>query len=109
MYKRQLIIGTDCPALATDHLREAAQALRDGHDAVVIPAEDGGYVLIGLRRPAPALFSDMIWSTSEVMEETRRRIAALGLAWQELPPLWDVDRPQDLPRLRMLAPELLIG
>jgi uncharacterized protein len=102
-----LIIGTDCPALTTDHLRDAAQVLRAGRDAVVIPAEDGGYVLIGLTRPVPALFSDMIWSTSEVMGETRRRMAAQGLRWRELPPLWDVDRPEDLARMRMLDTGLL--
>jgi uncharacterized protein len=102
-----LIIGTDCPALTPDHLRDAAQVLRAGRDAVAIPAEDGGYVLIGLTRPVPALFSDMIWSTSEVMEETRRRMAGHGLRWQELVPLWDVDRPEDLPRMRMLDAGLL--
>jgi len=102
-----LIIGTDAPALTPDHLRDAAQALRGGGDAVVIPAEDGGYVLIGLARPTPSLFTGMIWSTSEVMADTRRRIAAARLAALELAPLWDVDRPEDLTRLRAFAPELL--
>ncbi|MFZ4539667.1 TIGR04282 family arsenosugar biosynthesis glycosyltransferase, partial [Propionivibrio sp.] len=48
-----LLIGTDCPALQTAHLAAAAKLLRDGHDAVFIPAEDGGYVLVGLRCPQP--------------------------------------------------------
>ena len=69
-----LVIGTDCPALTSDHLRTAADILRGGTDAVVIPAEDGGYVLIGMRAPEPALFSDMRWSTPDVMDETRRRL-----------------------------------
>jgi rSAM/selenodomain-associated transferase 1 len=94
-----LVIGTDCPALTSGHLVDAAIALREGLDAVVIPAEDGGYVLIGLRRPEPALFADMTWSTDTVMTETRARIARLGLAVRELPPLWDVDRPEDLERM----------
>jgi rSAM/selenodomain-associated transferase 1 len=102
-----LIIGTDAPALTPEHLRHAAQALRGGRDAVVIPAEDGGYVLIGLARPTASLFTGMTWSTSEVMAETRRRIAAARLAALELAPLWDVDRPEDLARLRAFAPEVL--
>ena len=95
-----LVIGTDCPALATDHLRTAADILRGGADAVAIPAEDGGYALIGTRVPQPALFSDMRWSTPDVIEETRRRLRALGLSWQEPVTLWDVDVPQDLARLK---------
>lgn len=94
-----LVIGTDCPALIPDHLRAAAQALRDC-DAVVIPAADGGYVLIGLRRPQPALFAAMEWSTAAVMADTRRRLRALGLSWRELDTLWDVDTPADLDRLQ---------
>jgi uncharacterized protein len=95
-----LVIGTDCPALMPAHLRQAAQILRDGSDAVVCPAEDGGYVLIGMRRPLPALFARMQWSTDGVMEETRQRMRYHKLAWQEPVTLWDVDQPQDLPKLR---------
>jgi rSAM/selenodomain-associated transferase 1 len=95
-----LVIGTDCPALGPSHLREAADALRAGSDAVIIPAEDGGYVLIGLRRPQPVLFAGMPWGTDGVMAETRCRAEQLGLALRELQPLWDVDVPADLERLR---------
>jgi rSAM/selenodomain-associated transferase 1 len=95
-----LVIGTDCPALTDKHLRAAADVLRGGTDAVVFPAEDGGYVLIGARRPLPALFSDMRWGSAAVMAETRRRLASSGLAWQEPVTLWDVDVPEDLMRLR---------
>jgi glycosyltransferase A (GT-A) superfamily protein (DUF2064 family) len=77
--------------------------LRGGSDAVVYPAEDGGYVLIGMRRPVPALFAGMSWSTTEVMAETRRRMRYHRLAWQEPVTLWDVDVPEDLPRLRGLG------
>jgi hypothetical protein len=94
-----LLIGTDCPALRPHDLREAAQALCDGHDAVLGPAEDGGYVLVGLRSPQPALFSGMVWSTPSVMAETRARARGLGLRVMELETLWDVDLPADLPRL----------
>jgi uncharacterized protein len=95
-----VVIGTDCPTLTPAHLHEAAQVLRDGTDAVVIPAEDGGYVLIGSRRPQPGLFHGMTWSTDTVMAETRRRLARDGLTWQEPALLWDVDRPEDIARLR---------
>jgi uncharacterized protein len=95
-----IVIGTDCPALEAKHLRGSADALREGADAVIIPAEDGGYVLIGLRQPRPDLFADMPWGTGTVMAETRRRAAELGLAVREHAPLWDVDVPDDLERLR---------
>lgn len=95
-----LLIGTDCPALQPAHLRAAAQALLSGSDAVFHPAEDGGYALIGLRQPQPALFEQMRWSTAEVMQASRERAAAQGLSLVELETLWDVDLPEDLPRLR---------
>jgi uncharacterized protein len=95
-----LVIGTDCPALTSGHLRAAADILRGGTDAAIIPAEDGGYALIGLRSPVPALFSEMHWSAPTVMDETRRRLKYLGLTWREPVTLWDLDRPEDLERLR---------
>jgi uncharacterized protein len=98
-----LVIGTDCPAMMPAHLRKAADVLRGGADAVVYPAEDGGYVLIGMRKPVPSLFAGMNWSTSGVMEETRQRLRYLRLTWQEPMTLWDVDVPEDLPRLRGLG------
>jgi uncharacterized protein len=98
-----LVIGTDCPVLTPDHLRTAANILRGGTDAVAIPAEDGGYALIGMRASEPALFSAMRWSTPEVMEETRHRLRALGLSWEEPVTLWDVDVPADLERLEAVG------
>src|SRR5581483_9658622 len=68
-----LVIGTDCPVLTVEHLREAADAL-NGCDVVIAPAEDGGYVLIGMRQPQPALFARMHWGVGTVMQDTRRRI-----------------------------------
>jgi uncharacterized protein len=94
-----IVVGTDCPALTPEHLRAAAQALVDGIDVVVIPVDDGGYGLIGMQRPQPALFEGMTWSTSSVMAETRRRLSRLGLSWREPARLWDVDVPADLERL----------
>jgi rSAM/selenodomain-associated transferase 1 len=103
-----LVIGTDCPALTSDHLRTAADILRGGADAVVVPAEDGGYALIGMRRAQPSLFCNMSWSTPDVMDETRQRLRQLGLSWQEPVTLWDVDVPADLERLRDIGLQDLI-
>jgi rSAM/selenodomain-associated transferase 1 len=104
-----LVIGTDCPALTPDHLRMAAEDLRGGIDVVILPVDDGGYALIGMRRPQPALFSAMSWSSETVMPETRRRLRQCGLAWRELAQLWDVDVPEDLERLRRAGLAKLIG
>ncbi|HEX9181487.1 MAG TPA: TIGR04282 family arsenosugar biosynthesis glycosyltransferase [Burkholderiales bacterium] len=93
-----ILIGTDCPALSPQHLSAAADALA-GNEAVFTPAEDGGYVLIGLRRAAPAVFEDISWGSAEVVEQTRHRLTGLGWRWEEMPPLWDLDRPRDLERL----------
>lgn len=101
-----IVIGTDCPAITADDLRSAALALGQGNDAVLTPAEDGGYVLIGGNRPLPELFADMTWSTPRVMADTRARIARHGLRAHELPVLWDVDEPADLARLEKLFPDL---
>lgn len=97
-----LVVGTDCPALTPADLQAAAQQLCAGHDAVVQPAEDGGYVLIGLRAPCWPVFDGVAWSTEQVMPQTRTRLAAQGLRWCEAPTLWDVDVPADLPRLHTL-------
>jgi rSAM/selenodomain-associated transferase 1 len=99
-----LVIGTDCPALGAAQLRESARALGD-NDAVVIPAEDGGYVLIGMKTPAPEAFAGVDWGSARVMAQTRQRLAALGWRWHEADPLWDVDLPQDLDRLYANYPD----
>lgn len=97
-----LLVGTDCPVLTPDHLRSCATTLRD-HDAVFLPVEDGGYVLVGLRRPVPGIFTGMTWSTPTVMAETRARLRDLGLSWVEPQTLWDVDEIADLDRCRALG------
>ena len=90
-----LLMGTDCPQLTAGILRDAAAHLAQ-HDAVLIPVADGGYVLLGLRAPCPALFSEMAWSTPAVAAETLRRLAALGLNVWLGPTLHDIDEPADL-------------
>ena len=98
--KHAICIGTDCPALTVRHLHDAAAALRAGHDAVISPAEDGGYTLIGLARHEPRLFTGISWSSDQVMRQTRERLRDCGLRWLELETLWDIDRPEDWQRLQ---------
>jgi rSAM/selenodomain-associated transferase 1 len=93
-----LFIGTDCPALDAAMLERAAQQLIE-HNAVLIPSTDGGYVLLGLRRFHPAVFTGILWSSAIVTAQTRSRLAALGWRWVELPALTDIDEPQDLSAL----------
>ncbi len=102
---RALLVGSDVPPMTPDYLRAADTALAEGYDAVLGPAEDGGYVLIGLRRVVPDLFEHVRWSDPDVLAVTRTRIACLGWRHFELPTLWDVDRPQDLKREPM--PEII--
>ena len=93
--RRALLIGTDAPALDAHYLRQTCLAL-DHADAVFGPAFDGGYALVGLRRPVQGLFDGMAWSTDAVMAQTRRRLTKAGASWAELPMLYDVDEPADL-------------
>ena len=98
--RHAVLIGGDCVSLGMAELRAGFDLLAAGWDAVIGPAADGGYVLIGLRRRCPALFRGIVWSTPAVLAATRRRFRRAGVDWAELPPGWDVDTPADLRRLR---------
>ncbi|WP_245969742.1 TIGR04282 family arsenosugar biosynthesis glycosyltransferase [Thiocapsa rosea] len=99
-----LLVGADIPELDAAYCASALAALAES-DAVLGPAEDGGYVLLGLNASAPELFTDMPWGGERVAAITRRRIASLGWRCPELPVLWDLDRPEDLMRYRALRPK----
>lgn len=101
-----ILIGTDCPALTEDYLDKALLALESGVDVVLGPAEDGGYVLVGMRRPLPAVFKDIPWGSNQVMNRTIEALKANELSYRLLDTLWDVDRPEDLARLQQLEPPL---
>lgn len=96
-----VIIDSDTPSLPDDFLAEAVACLDNGGmDAVLGPAEDGGYYLVGLRCPAPTLFQGVAWSTEAVLRQTLAKAAAAGLTVHLLPPWFDVDTGKDLERLR---------
>ncbi|VFN02828.1 MAG: hypothetical protein BECKG1743D_GA0114223_106502 [Candidatus Kentron sp. G] len=95
-----ILIGTDCPSLTAADLGGVSMLLaQEGNDAVLGPALDGGYYLLGLRQSHPSLFTDMAWGSDRVLAETRRRLRALDWRWWELPLRRDMDRPSDLPFL----------
>jgi uncharacterized protein len=95
-----ILIGSDCPALTAADLRRAMRWLRGGCDAVVAPTQDGGYALIALRHSRKEFFNGIDWGGPHVYAETARKLA--GYRWRALRTLWDVDRPEDLERLRSL-------
>jgi rSAM/selenodomain-associated transferase 1 len=96
---RCVLIGTDCPAQTVQDLEQADHALRS-HDVVLQPAEDGGYVLIGLKRPQPQLFDAIDWGGRRVTAQTLQRAGSLGLALHQLRTVPDLDSPDDLRQAR---------
>ena len=92
---RVVLAGSDIPDLTAEILKRAFAEL-ESHDLVLGPAEDGGYYLIGLTRPAPGLFRDVPWGADRVLARTREIAGRLGLSVRLLETLRDVDRPEDL-------------
>jgi len=97
-FDKVVLVGTDCPSLTTVCIQTAVQQLNQ-YDAVMIPATDGGYVLLGFRQVNENLFSDIIWSTASVAAVTKQRMAALGWTLTLFDPLHDIDEPKDLKHL----------
>jgi rSAM/selenodomain-associated transferase 1 len=105
-HRRVLLLGVDCPALTVTHLQQAVAWLEAGTDAVLGPAEDGGYVLLGMNRFHQALFEGHAWGGADVAETTRKVMRQIGWRWRELPLLWDLDRPDDLAQFFDLGIEI---
>lgn len=94
-----ILIGADCPFIDSRYLGQAQRALIE-NDVVLGPALDGGFVLIGARRPLPsAMFRGVAWSSEEVLHQTMERIGEAGFRLALLPTLRDIDRPADLDAL----------
>lgn len=98
----KIIVGTDIPPLTRDYVEQAIKWLHGQTDAVIGPAEDGGYVLMGLKRVEKAVFQNIDWGTKRVFQQTCTKLTASGLAWQALDSLWDLDDSRDLARYKAL-------
>lgn len=101
-------IGSDCPGLDSPLLARAFDLVASGQ-AVLGPAEDGGYYLIGLPRPSPSVFREIPWSTSDVFRATRGRLEDEGIEVAVLETLRDLDTPDDFMALAIRWPALLGG
>lgn len=99
-YSHVIIIGTDAPALTVEQIAEAMDHLEQGNDVVIVPAEDGGYVLIGMNNNNAAVFDSVVWGSSQVYEKTISNISAAGLKLSTLQPCWDIDRVEDYHRYK---------
>lgn len=103
-----ILLGTDIPELKTGDIQQAIDELRGGIVAVVGPAFDGGFYLLGLREVSPFLFQQIPWGTDQVWPMTQDRLASLGWSWSTVAQRRDLDRPEDLqsfPEFRDLLPD----
>lgn len=97
-----ILVGSDCAVLTVEYLAQARQALLEV-PLVLGPAEDGGYVLIGLRADAAGwepLFQGIEWGTEQVLRQTLERAQHASISYRLLPTLWDIDRPEDYVRYK---------
>ena len=94
-YKKLLIIGSDCYELTSEIIEEAFTQLKDA-DIVAGTAKDGGYYLLGMKKPNPSIFNLAAWSTRDVLKSTLVKCEAAGLSYYLLPALNDVDEAEDV-------------
>ena len=104
-YEKVVVIGTDCPDIDKDYITQAFDALND-NDAVIGPASDGGYVLLGLRKFSLDLFTNISWSSDQVFSQTKKVLNDLSWSYAELGIMHDLDRPEDLLRYEDLLNEI---
>lgn len=97
-FKHVVLVGTDAPALGVDQIEEAIESLHSTEKIVLVPAEDGGYVLIGMNRHYSDVFLSVPWGTDRVLRKTRANVVALGLKLNELATCWDIDHIEDYER-----------
>ncbi len=96
-----VLVGSDCPGIDGPYLGAALERLRHA-DIVIGPALDGGYVLLAANRIDGGLFQGIGWGGPSVYGDTLERAARLGLSWESLPALRDIDRPEDLTAWRRI-------
>ena len=96
-YKQCIVIGTDAPALDERIIQQAIDTLHNTN-VVFVPAEDGGYVLVGMRHRYDVLFQNINWGTAKVMQQSRDRLNEKNVSYKELETCWDVDQLEDYQR-----------
>ena len=95
--EKVLVVGCDCPEITASLLQRAFKLL-DSYDVVIQPAEDGGYVMIGMNHYYAELFEDIRWGSKWVYTETKKKLDKLGVSWVALEMSWDIDHPEDVER-----------
>lgn len=102
-YKYCIVIGTDAPALDEIQIEKAIRTIHSETEVVFVPAEDGGYVLLGMKKPNAFLFQNVDWGSESVMQQSRERLNLNRVSFKELKVCWDVDRLEDYQRYLKLA------
>ncbi|PCI06589.1 MAG: hypothetical protein COB77_06610 [Gammaproteobacteria bacterium] len=90
-YQYCIVVGTDAPILDADQIIKAIDVLHDGEGVVFVPAEDGGYVLVGMNKPHSFLFEGIRWGTETVMQQSRNKLVENNVSFVELDQCWDID------------------
>lgn len=101
-YKYCIVIGTDAPALDEKIIQQVIEALHNKNNVVIVPAEDGGYVLIAMQQAYKFLFQNIDWGSAEVMQQTRNKLNENNISYKEFPACWDVDRLEDYQRYLLM-------
>ena len=94
-YNKVVVVGSDHPDIPEQHLTAAIESL-DHHEVVLNPTSDGGYCLVGMKRPHPKMFENIDWSTESVLKQTVGNLERRGISYELLPGWFDVDYPRDL-------------
>jgi rSAM/selenodomain-associated transferase 1 len=105
-FRHVVLIGTDCPDIDPGIIESAFRAL-ENHDAVLGPAKDGGFYLIGLNSTHPELFLERSWSHGRVLQESIDLLDNTGTSYTLLQELQDIDTLEDLKQSRLWNPEIL--
>jgi len=101
-YDKVVLIGADCPVLTESYINKSLAGL-DASDVVLGPAEDGGFVLIACRNTHRHMFDGVSWGDDCVLQRTVDALGVVGLSYQLLPELWDIDRVADLMRWNAMS------
>jgi rSAM/selenodomain-associated transferase 1 len=107
-YRNVVVIGSDLPVFPRRFLDEAFSKLNGGTEIVLGPARDGGYYLVGMRRPIADIFQGITWGGKEVFTDTAQKIARLGLGCHLLPLWFDIDTLEDLRALETMSAPLSV-